>query len=229
VDVFMPVSREVAERCRLGAGETSRIVPNLFRPAPVAGVAGDSRLAQLPQEPFLLFFGDASEDKGAGLLAQAYATLAQPPPLVFLGRRLSGDLAGRPGVTALGPWPHPLAMEALKRALFVVAPSIWPEPFGFVALEAAAAGKAVVASDIGGLRDTVRDGETGVLVAPGDRQALAAAMRRLIDDPHLRAGMGEAALRRAADFAPERVLPAVEAAYDTAIARRRRRCAEGVA
>ena len=78
-----------------------------------------------------------------------------------------------PGVVVLGPWPHSLAVEALRRSLFTVAPSIWPEPFGLVALEAAAAGKAIVASGTGGLRDVVADGETGLLVRPGDRDEFA--------------------------------------------------------
>ena len=73
-------------------------------------------------------------------------------------------------MTALGPMPHPYAIEALRRSLFTVVPSILPEPFGLAALETAAAGKPIVAADIGGLRDIVVDGETGLLVPPGDRR-----------------------------------------------------------
>src|SRR5437763_523196 len=65
----------------------------------------------------------------------------------------------------------------------VCVPSTRPEPLGLVALEAAAAAKCVVASDDGGLREIVRDGETGRLVPPGSASALAAALADLADDP----------------------------------------------
>ncbi|MEO7965744.1 MAG: glycosyltransferase [Gemmatimonadaceae bacterium] len=71
-------------------------------------------------------------------------------------------------------------------------PSI-EEGFGLVALEALALGVPVVASRVGGLPDVVLDGETGVLVEPAAPDALAAALVRLLDDPALRARMGEAA------------------------------------
>jgi glycosyltransferase involved in cell wall biosynthesis len=223
VDLFMPVSRAVGELCRLGPGEACAVVPNLFRHRVASTPSGDPRLMRLPEEPFLLFFGDASTDKGADLLAAAHARMETPPPLVFLGRPMLAGLGDRPGVTALGPLPHPLAMEAVARCLLAVVPSVWPEPFGLVALEAAAAGKAVVAADTGGLRDIVLDGETGLLVRPGDGAALQHALERLLGDAPLRERMGEAAVARARRFSAEAVAPAVEAAYRSAIERRRSR------
>lgn len=225
VDFFLPVSRAVGELCGLGPGDAYSVVPNFFRHAPSPPPSGDARLEGLPQEPFLLFLGDASVDKGAALLAEVHGRLADPPPLVFLGRCLVEGLADRPGVTVLGPWPHALAMEALDRSLFTVAPSIWPEPFGLVALEAAAAGKPVVASDTGGLRDIVLDGETGLLAAPGNRAALEGALVRLISDVGLRERLGEAAARRAGSFSAKAVVPAFEEAYHETIERRRSRLA----
>jgi glycosyltransferase involved in cell wall biosynthesis len=64
-------------------------------------------------------------------------------------------------------------------------------------LEAMAAGLPVVASDVGGLREQVVDGETGLLVPAGDAAALADALARLIDDPSLRRTMGDASRARA--------------------------------
>jgi glycosyltransferase involved in cell wall biosynthesis len=80
----------------------------------------------------------------------------------------------------------------------VVAPSLWQEPFGLVAVEAMAAGKPVIASRTGGLADIVRDGESGLLVPPGDAPALAAALERLLDDIALRRAMGARARQIAA-------------------------------
>ncbi len=160
-------------------------------------------------------------DKGAWHLADAYSRLEDAPPLVLVGRCYIDELQERPNVFPMGAWPHQLAIEALRRSLFSVAPSLWPEPFGLVALEAAAAGKAIVASDIGGLRDIVFDGETGLMVAPEDREALTLAMQRLISDADLRQRLGAAARERAAQFSPDSIVPQFERAYEAAVARRR--------
>lgn len=222
VDVFLPVSSTVEELCRIGKGDVSRVVPNFIGELPPPA-PDDPRLAQLPGRPFILFFGDATVDKGAWHLAEAHGQLEDPPPLVLVGRCYIDELRERPGVHVTGPWPHRLAIEALRRSLFTVAPSQWPEPFGLVALEAAAAGKPIVASDGGGLRDIVVDGETGFLVPPQDRSALVEALRRLIADAPLRERLGAAARKRAAEFSAEAIVPRFEEAYRLAIAYRRAR------
>lgn len=220
VDVFLPVSSTVEELCRIRPDEPSRVVPNFIGELPEPDLA-DPRLGELPDEPFILFFGDATVDKGAWHLAEAYRKLDDPPPLVLVGRCYVDELRDRPNVYPMGAWPHQLAIEAVRRSLFTVAPSLWPEPFGLVALEAGAAGKPIVASDIGGLRDIVVDGETGLLVAPEDRPALVAAMRRLLADEDLRQRLGDAARERAQQFSPAEIVPRFEAAYEQAIASRR--------
>lgn len=221
VDVFLPVSSTVEQLCRIREGERSRVIPNFIGDLPEPDL-GDPRLAQLPDEPFILFFGDATVDKGAWHLADAYRKLGDDaPPLVLVGRCYIDELRRRPNVFPMGAWPHQLAIEALRRSMFSVAPSLWPEPFGLVALEAAATGKAIVASDIGGLRDIVVDGETGLMVPPDDREALTAAMRRLISDETLRERLGTAARARAARFSPESIVPQFESAYEMAVASRR--------
>jgi glycosyltransferase involved in cell wall biosynthesis len=216
VDIFLPISEAVRDHSGLGRSERHRVIPDFLTSLP-AGPAGDARLERLPDQPFILFFGDATVDKGAWDLAEAYAALEAPPPLVFVGRCLIDGLADRPGVEVVGQWPHELAIEAVRRSLFAVAPSVWPEPFGLVALETAAAGKPVIASDTGGLRDLVVHGETGLLVPPGDRDALRAAIERMLADGKLRAQMGGAATRHAARFSADVVVPQFEDAYRVAI------------
>jgi glycosyltransferase involved in cell wall biosynthesis len=162
-----------------------------------------------------------TEDKGVWNLAEAYRELDSPPPLVLIGRCYLDELTDRPGVHVLGAWPHELAIEALRRSMFSVAPSIWPEPFGLVALEAGAAEKAVIASEIGGLTDIVVDGETGILVPPGDRKELRRSMQLLIGDEPLRERMGAAGARHATEFGPDALVPRVEAAYGLALEKRR--------
>ena len=94
----------------------------------------------------------------------------------------------------------------------VVVSSTQPDPLPNAALEAAAAGRCVVAAAHGGLPEIVRDGETGLLVAPGDPVALAAALAGL--DPATAERLGSAAAADVAErFAPERLLDGVQALY----------------
>ena len=222
VDVFLPVSSAVRDLCRLGPEDTHRVINNFVvgQPEPLGN---EPELAQLPQEPYVMYFGDVSREKGVNNLIAAYRELEAPPPLVLLGRRV-GEIEESPGVTILGRMPHRIVLEALRRSLFTVAPSIWSDPFPVVALEAAAAGKPTIASRIGGLQDSVVDGETGFLVPPGDRPALTQAMQRLIDEPELRERLGAAAAARQAElYTPGAVIPQYEQAYELALEQRRSR------
>lgn len=220
VDMFLPVSTAVRDLNGIDNRVPHRVVPNFIGGLPAPPPEGEPRLAELPAEPFILYFGDVTEDKGVANLLAAYRRLEQPLPLVLIGRQLLDGVAEVPGVFALDRMPHPVAIEAVRRCAFVVAPSLLPESFGIVALEAAAAGKPAIASAVAGLGDVVIDGETGLLVPPGDCEALRAAMQRLCEDLELRARMGAAALPRAAEFAPAAIVPEFEAAYAVAIASR---------
>jgi glycosyltransferase involved in cell wall biosynthesis len=82
----------------------------------------------------------------------------------------------------------PIIMAALD---VLVLASTSPEPFGRVLIEAMAAGKPVVATDAGASREIIEDGVHGFLVAPGDAQALASALMRLLTDPGLAGTMGQ--------------------------------------
>jgi glycosyltransferase involved in cell wall biosynthesis len=88
-------------------------------------------------------------------------------------------------------------MRALyQRADVVIYPTVEPEPFGLVPLEGMSMGRPVVASRIGGIQETVVDGETGFLVEPGDARALAERVAVLLRQPELRARMGVAGRAR---------------------------------
>jgi len=222
VDLFVSVSSVVGELCRVAGRPDHRVIPNFVPELPPPPDPEEPRLGFLPVGEFALYFGDISEDKGAGVLLDAHARLgAGAPPLVMIGRRNLDRLDGAPGVIAPGPVPHPLAIEAVRRSAFTVAPSIWAEPFGIVALEAGAAGKPVIASASGGLRDVVVDGETGYLLPPGDVGALSEAMAGLFAEPELRRRLGFAARERVRDvFSPAAVVPRFEQAYADALAGR---------
>jgi glycosyltransferase involved in cell wall biosynthesis len=106
------------------------------------------------------------------------------------------------------------AMPALLRSADAVVCAPWYEPFGIVPLEAMACGVPVVATAVGGQIDSVVDGVTGVHVPPRDPDALAAALRALLDRPERRAELGAAGAERArARFAHERVAAATRDVY----------------
>jgi glycosyltransferase involved in cell wall biosynthesis len=130
--------------------------------------------------------------------------VAGGPPARSLGRdpevRRLVNLARRCGVgdqVRFSGRMDPRGVAGLLRSADALVAVPWYEPFGMVALEAMACGVPVVASAVGGLLDTVVDGVTGVHVPPRDAAALAAALRRLLDDPDRRAVMGRAGRVRA--------------------------------
>jgi glycosyltransferase involved in cell wall biosynthesis len=173
----------------------------------LARPAAEIEPAGLPEEPFVLFAGD---DKGLDVLLEAWREL--PGVLLVVATTRPVDRPLPPGVVRTS-LPREAMPAAWRRARVAVVPSLWPEPFGMVAMEALAAGTPVVASHVGGLPEIVRDGVDGVLVTPGDSAALAAAVRDLLDDDARRDAMAVAARVGAARFAPESVADAVDGVY----------------
>ncbi len=222
VDRFLPVSSEVAARCRLAdMGVPFEVVPNFLLDGPESAAHHDPVLDGLPDREFLLYVGDLTHDKGVGVLLEAHAAMDRRPPLVLIGRIADPSLArAREDVTVLGPAGHAAVLAAWQRCTVAVVPSITPETFGLVALEAMAAGRPVVAARAGGLPEVVRDRESGLLVPPGDPQALRAALEAVMGDHALRAQLSSGALERAAAFTPQVVLPRFEQAYERARATR---------
>jgi glycosyltransferase involved in cell wall biosynthesis len=131
---------------------------------------------------------------------------------------LASDLGVAQRVRWLGFCPEP---ELVYAAADVVAvPSTAPDPLPNAALEAAAAGCCVVASDHGGLPEIVRDGDSGRLTPPGDHQALARVLAELAADPAQRDRLGAGAAAEArARFDPGALLRSLQEVYDRALIR----------
>lgn len=214
IDRFLPVSQATATANGLTDGARYEVIPN-FMPEPEPPTLDVAPyLAQLPAEPFLLFVGDLRRDKGLEVLLAAYAQLPASPPLVLIGKEWPETPTTWPaGVQVLKHWPNEAVLAAWPRSLIGVVPSIWAEPFGIVVIEALAAGRPVVASNIGGIPDILEHGAAGVLVPPGDPAALAAALRALVVDPERRAALSRAARRRADAYTAASVVPRIERVY----------------
>jgi glycogen(starch) synthase len=194
-------STALAERVRaLGAPEV-RVIPG---GVDVPAEAGE------PEEPAtVLYAGRLSPEKGVLELLEA----ANGIPLVIAG---DGPLRDRVP-EALGFVSHDELDRLYTRAAVVACPS-YREGFGVVCAEAMAHARPVVASAVGGFLDLVVDGETGILVPPGDVGALRNALRRLLDDPDLRARMGEAGRARVRErFSWNAATDATLAAYEKAL------------
>jgi glycosyltransferase involved in cell wall biosynthesis len=103
-------------------------------------------------------------------------------------------------VTFTGALGREGVLRALSECSFVVTPSVWYENCPYSVMEALAAGRPVVASDIGGLPELVVEGEDGLIVPPGDPVALAAAMKTLWEDPQLQKRLSAEAVRASSEF-----------------------------
>jgi glycosyltransferase involved in cell wall biosynthesis len=227
------VSRATATQ--FGGSPRAQVIPDGLaiepRRAPRAtaraalGLAGDA--------PVIAVLGRISGWKGQDVLIRA---LAEPE----LARR------GAIGLIAGAAWPgaeeRAFAVRDLARTLgvedrvrfagfrddvenvygaadIVAVPSTAPDPLPGAAIEAAAAGCAVVASAHGGLPEIISDRRTGRLVPPGDASALARTAAELLDDPGARARLGAAAAADVSErFAPARLLEAVQRLYDAVLA-----------
>jgi len=158
----------------------------------------------------VLFVGRLVERKGVAHLIEAIARLAPKGPRL----EIVGDGPERPGLEALaqrlgvasrvvfrGKIPPDELQASYARAAVCVLPSVLDargdtEGLGVVLLEAMNHGTPVIASRVGGIPDIVEDGVSGLLVPAGDADALAAAVRRVRDDPALARRLGEAGRRR---------------------------------
>lgn len=190
--------------------------------------APDDRLRHFRGDgPLLGFLAGLRLQKGLSILLDALERLARegeavrfaivgngPLDLEVRRRVASGSLAASTLVLPFDGRPEPY----LRAFDGYVLPSLW-EGLPLAALEAMAAGLPVIASDSGGTREAVADGETGVLFPVGDAPALAAALRRLAGDAALRARLGVAGRERWRErFMAQPMVAATAALYERVVA-----------
>ena len=207
----------LAGRTRIAERSRADVVIPPFPEATTEQEPDLSVLDRLP-ERYILFVGALRRVKGVGELLEAHARLDSPPPLVLAGtREIDTPEEFPPGVTVIESIPHSAVMAAWDRALFGVFPSVNPEPFGLVVLEAMSRGRATIGTSPGGHSEMIVHEENGLLVRPGDVADLASAMQRLVDDAALRDRLGAAAEQRAELFMADRWVGRLEDLYDEAV------------
>jgi glycosyltransferase involved in cell wall biosynthesis len=186
--VLSPFSKEAYAKALRLRDDDIFLATNFYNPdqgGEREGVAG------LPED-FILFVGTLAPHKGIDVLIEAYQKLHTQMKLVLIGvRHPNYRYRSAENVLVIEDAPHSVVMAAMALCKFAVFPSISPDICPIVALEAMSQKKAVVASDIGGLKDMVIDGETGLLVAPHNSDRLAEAMALLLEKPERAREIGE--------------------------------------
>jgi len=196
------------------------IVPNGVDTERFAEPSGEP--AELPAGRRVLWVGRLDPRKAFPVMIGAFARLAPEFPdlsLVVAGdgrdrdavRMLGPDVSER--VVMLGAVPHERLPAYHAAADVFVSPATGQESFGIVLVEAMAAGVPVVATDIPGYREVVRDGVDGLLAPPHDPDALACSIRQVLREPGLAERLAAAGAVRAREFSWDRVVPRIEAVY----------------
>lgn len=214
VDKFIAVSQYVKEvhSMHLELNEEKIVViPNFYKEENV-----NSNKEEMLPEKFILFAGSLMHDRGTDVLIKAYNTIKTKTKLVIIGAehpQYSYKSAGN--VIVIKNAPHEIVMKACDRCSFLVIPSITPAACPTIALEAMSRKKAIIASDVGGLKDIVINATTGFLIPPGNSKALANAMRFLLRNPQKSKEMGKKGwdlfIKR---FSLSSVLPKIEKLYE---------------
>jgi len=212
-------------KLRLAPAGKARLIRNGIDPAGM--IPGFDRAAKKIElgsdgRPLIVAVSRLHRQKGLKYLLRAVPLIREGIPAVKVviagGGPLASKLASavrrlRIGESASLLGEREDAREVLAAADVFVLPSLW-EGLPYVLVEAAALGKPIVASDIDGVREVVRSGETGVLVPPRDPGSLAAALILLLMDQDLAGKLGERARRDIpSDFALERMVRETEALY----------------
>jgi glycogen synthase len=233
-DRLIAPSRAIADRVGRDWGiERHRIdvIPNPLELASIRAAGASEPGVPLP-ERYLVFIGRLEPRKGIHVLAEALPRVLDAHPglhVVFVGRdrggaeqvnRHASRFADR--LHFVGELPRDRALAVVARAELAVLPSLW-EAFGFVAAEAMALGRPVVASDGSGFAEIVEHDRSGWLVPPGDVDALARTLSGRLGDERELARVSAGALTRAEDFDADRLMPRLLENYEQAIATRRPR------
>lgn len=194
-------SEEITRRLLLGGIPEEKVITLPVLNPPVVGQIAEAKITYRDSDEIkVLFIGELTKTKGADLLLRAFKAIGELNniTLTCIGDGIEKENCGKfikensleRKVKLLGALPYEETLREVGNSDFLILPS-QTEGIPRVILEAFAFEKAVIASNIGGIPEVVKDGETGILVEYGDVEALANAILRLSADRSLREKLGE--------------------------------------
>jgi spore coat protein SA len=202
---------EYADRFRVVLNATD---PEIFKPYGVEAVHQLEGIVHIEADKrYLLYAGRLTSVKGVHVLIEAFREIHRRMPdvrLIITGSSFFGGAAKtayeqelinlaepvNDAIVFTGYLSHDKLKYLYSAADIVTFPSIWPEPFGLVMLEAMASGTCLLASAVGGIPEVVENGSDGILVAPADADALARAVCTILDNPEKMRRMETAARQK---------------------------------
>jgi glycosyltransferase involved in cell wall biosynthesis len=243
-DVVTAPSRDVLERTRAHYGLALEHAEVVYPPVESRRSGPFWDLADCDRNR-VVFIGRFDRHKGGDLMIEAFSRIARTRPQLTLdfvgpdrgvlddaGRTIPlneyltvhvPDTNLRSRIVVHGQQPSATIAGLRRRGFLTVVPSRY-ETFGYTAVEALTLGCPVIAANAGGLAETVRDKETGLLFDAGDARSLADKMAMLLDSPQLAAQLGEAGRKDVASrYAPRSIAEQTLATYASVLNRRRGR------
>ena len=207
LDAFIAPSAFMATKMKTGGWTLPvRVIPNAVEARPADSGS--------PREDFFVYAGRLSPEKGVSVLVDAAKSAGVALKIAGEGPELEtlGISAG--DVEFLGRLSTDEVGQLLQRCRAAVVPSTALENAPMAVLEPMAAGTPVIASAIGGIPELIRDGQEGLLVPPGDADALSGALSRLARDEGLASQLGDRGRERVREaYSPEQHIEALELLY----------------
>ncbi len=203
------VKKKILERSTISNHSTIQVIPPV-QPA----LSGMDPAKRLIDDPYIIFLGRREHHKGLHLLIEAHRRIKQSIKLVIAGpgEKFSGTDSS---IIDLGVVSDEEKTSLLTHCELFALPST-DESFGIVYTEAMSCGKPVVAIDVPPVNEIVQNGVTGILVPPGDADALAAALTTLLIDQSLAKAMGIRGFEVFNErFAPAVIIPQIVDVYDS--------------
>jgi len=210
------ISNFVKERLEANGILDSKVVPN-----PIDLSSFNIKVKRRFKGTILTYVGDFSYVKGIKNILEIMKEIVNDDVrFVMVGKGnlfgyaqefiIRNNLQGK--IILLGKLPYSEVVKVYKESDIIVFPSVWQEPFGRISIEAMAASKPVIGSNVGGIRDTIIDGETGFLV--NSKEDWIEKINLLVKDKKLRNKLGKQGRKEVEKYSSDKVAKQVEKIYN---------------
>lgn len=227
-DAKIAISNCIKEKLSICNVGNVIVLPNTVNLNEFSNAKPNKIREKLPKDAIMLsFFGQLSYSKGITNLLDVMIKLVKSNPKLYfciagdgeLKSKIQDKIKGLEGrIFLTGHINYKEIPSFYAASDIILIPSIWQEPFGRIAIEAMASGKPVIASSIGGLKDIVINGKTGLLADPYDSKDWEAKITGLTMNQELRKKMSLASKREAANYSIEQITNGLEKIYKSVLA-----------